>query len=200
MEDVELLIRVWAFDDFGESRTRQFWRLQELGRTFDVATGEGWLIPPPSSSDGLKDVALTEPDFQKCLEVEYDLLGFTVSGHPLEMYPGVDWDSYCPVARLGEFVRREVVTCGLVIEQRVHHQMTGEPMKFMTLCDWTGMVETELFARTYRSYALATIRYPVLEVSATVEPYENHRGFSLRIHRVGPPRMVKPRQRNPAVK
>jgi hypothetical protein len=26
--------------------------------------------------------------------------------------------------------------------------MTGEPMKFVTLADWTGMVEKELFAQT----------------------------------------------------
>jgi hypothetical protein len=32
------------------------------------------------------------------------------------------------------------------------------------VADWTGMVETELFATTYRNYALATVRYPVLEV------------------------------------
>jgi DNA polymerase III alpha subunit len=55
---------------------------------------------------------------------------------------------------------------------------TGEPMKFLTLADWTGMVETELFAQTYKSYGLATVRYPVLEVTATVEPFENGRGFS----------------------
>ncbi len=191
VEDMEKLIRVGAFDEFGDPRTRQFWRLQEAVRTFDAGSGAGWLIPPPATSDGLRRVALTEPDFQKCLEAEYDLLGFTVSGHPLEMYPGIDWDSYCPVARLGDFAGREVVACGLVIEQRIHHQMTGEPMKFMTLCDWTGMVETELFARTYRSFALTTIRYPVLEVHATVEPYENRRGFSLRVHRVSKPRKRK---------
>jgi hypothetical protein len=61
-------------------------------------------------------------------------------------------------------------------------------MKFLTLCDWTGMVETELFAATYRSYGLATVRYPVLEISATVEGYENGRGFSLRVLRAGRPR------------
>jgi hypothetical protein len=33
-------------------------------------------------------------------------------------------------------------------------------MKFLTLADWTGMVETELFAQTYKSYGLATVRYP----------------------------------------
>jgi hypothetical protein len=61
-------------------------------------------------------------------------------------------------------------------------------MKFLTLADWTGMVETELFAKTYRNYGLATVRYPVLEVEATVEPYENGRGFTLRVMRAGKPR------------
>ena len=63
-------------------------------------------------------------------------------------------------------------------------------MKFLTLADWTGMVETELFAATYRSYGLATVRYPVLEVVATVEPFENGRGFTLRVHRAGKPRTL----------
>ena len=83
-----------------------------------------------------------------------------------------------------------MVTCGLVVEQRTHHQITGEPMKFLTLADWTGMVETELFAQTYKSYGLATVRYPVLEVTATVEPFENGRGFSLRVLRAGKPRVA----------
>ena len=63
-----------------------------------------------------------------------------------------------------------------------------------------GMVETELFAQTYKSYSLATVRYPVLEIEARaqrqlerrwqrivvveqarVEPFENGQGFSLRV-------------------
>ena len=54
-------------------------------------------------------------------------------------------------------------------------------MKCLKLADWTGMVETELFAQTYKSYGLATVRYPVLEVEARVEPFDNGRGFSLRV-------------------
>ncbi len=85
-------------------------------------------------------------------------------------------------------VGETMVTCGLVVEQRTDHQITCEPMKFLTLADWTGRVETELFAQTYKSYGLATVRYPVLEVTATVEPSENGRGCSLRVLRVGKPR------------
>jgi hypothetical protein len=61
-------------------------------------------------------------------------------------------------------------------------------MKFLTLADRMGMVETELFAQAHKSYGLATVRYPVLEVTATVESFENGRGFTLRILRAGKPR------------
>jgi DNA polymerase III alpha subunit len=84
------------------------------------------------------------------------------------------------VNRLGQFVGQTVCLCGLMVEQRVHHQITGEPMKFLTLADWTGIIETELFAQTYKTYGLATVRYPVLEIEAHLEPFENGRGFSLR--------------------
>ena len=121
-------------------------------------------------------------------EWETDLFGFTISGHPLDLYQEVAWETYCSVTRLKEYIGQRVVCCGLVIEQRLHHQITGEVMKFMTLADRTGIVETELFADTYRSYGTVPVRYPVLEVHATVEPYENGRGFSLRVFRVSKPR------------
>jgi DNA polymerase III alpha subunit len=82
-----------------------------------------------------------------------------------------------------------VAVCGLVVEQRIHHQITGEPMKFLSIADWTGIVETELFAQTYKSYGLATVRYPVLEIQARVEPFENGRGFSLRAMSARGPRL-----------
>jgi hypothetical protein len=71
----------------------------------------------------------------------------------------------------------------------MHRQVTGEPMKFLTLANWTGMVETELFAATYQTYGLAQVRYPVLEITARVEPLENARGFTLRVLRAAKPRM-----------
>jgi hypothetical protein len=74
------------------------------------------------------------------------------------------------------------------VEQRTHHQITGEPMKFLSIADQTGIVETELFAQTYKSYGLATVRYPVLEIEARVELFENGKGFSLRVMRAGKPR------------
>lgn len=189
-DEMESMIRVGAFDAFGKTRTAQFWESRHLHHAFGdkSAPGQGWLLPPPAT-DRLPAVPLQEPTRRQRLESEAELLDFTASGHPLELHDHIAWDTYCPVSRLGEHIGEQVVACGLIIEQRVHHQITGEPMKFLTLADWTGMVETELFAPTYRTYGLATIRYPVLEVTATVEPYENGRGFSLRVLRAGQPRV-----------
>ena len=52
-----------------------------------------------------------------------------------------------------------MTTCGLVVEQCTHHQITGAPMKSLTLVVCPGTVETELFAQTYKNYGLATVRY-----------------------------------------
>jgi error-prone DNA polymerase len=190
-EEMEAMLRVGAFDEFGTRRTAQFWECQFLQRTFGTSFDgrQGLLLPPPGMNPNrLPEVPLQEPARRERLETENELLGFPASGHPLELHDHIAWETYCPVSRLGEHVGEEVVTCGLVVEQRTHHQITGEPMKFLTLADWTGMVETELFAQTYKSYGLATVRYPVLEITARVEPFENGRGFSLRVLRAGKPR------------
>jgi DNA-directed DNA polymerase III PolC len=192
-EELEAMIRAGAFDAFGEPRTRQFWSAQYLLHTFNVsdATGQSWLIPPADPSRLLK-IPVTEPTRDERLQAEAELFGYAVSGHPLELFKNVAWDTYCPVNRLGEFVGQIVRVCGLVVEKRIHHQVTGEPMKFLSLADWTGIIETELFAKTYKSYGLATVRYPVLEIEARVEPFENGRGFALRALAARKPRLTGP--------
>jgi len=56
---------------------------------------------------------------------------------------------------------------------------------FAALYPRLRMVKTKLFPATNRSFRLATVRDPVLEVVAAVETYENSRGFSLRVVRAG---------------
>lgn len=173
------------------ANTRQFWIAQSLLRTFGTSNGSGqsWLIPP-ADPNNLPQIPVAEPGRHERLRWETELFGFAVSSHPLELFKEIAWDTYCPVNRLKEFVGEIVHVCGLVVEQRVHHQVSGEPMKFLSLADWTGIIETELFAQTYKNYALATVRYPVLEVEAKVEAFENGRGFNLRVLSAGKPRTI----------
>jgi DNA polymerase III alpha subunit len=60
-------------------------------------------------------------------------------------------------------------------------------MKFLTLADRTGMVETELFADAYRRWGAVTVQHPVVAVSGEVEPFANGNGFTLRVERVEKP-------------
>jgi error-prone DNA polymerase len=199
-EEMDSFIRAGVFDEFGKPRTSQYWEFKTLSRS---QAGEKcnrasrknapsakqiWLLPP-ENLDRLPSVPLSQPTRLQCLQWEEELLGYPVTGHPLELYPDIAWNTYCPINRLPENIGQQIVTCGLVIEQRLFHQVTGEPMKFLTIADWTGVTETELFAETYKSYGLNTVRYRVLEIVAKVEPFENGRGHTLRVLRAGKPRV-----------
>ena len=186
-EDCDVLLRCGAFDGFHTSRAQLFWEIQHLLRDHPAAT----LPALYQGTTKTPRIPLSETSLQQRLQDEMELLGFTVSAHPLRLYDDVDWGSYCRIADLAHHIGETVTCCGLIVEGRTAHQVTGELMKFMTLTDWTGMVETELSAPGYKRYGLATVRYPVLAVKATVEPFENLNGYTLRIHWAGKPRVLK---------
>jgi hypothetical protein len=54
--------------------------------------------------------------------------------------------------------------------------------------DYSGLIECEMFAATYRRFGLATVRFAVVEVEATVTPFDNGLGCTLDAVRVGKPR------------
>jgi error-prone DNA polymerase len=182
------LIRTGAFDGFGESRTAQFWHLQHIAQW---PHAQGYLFQSDERVR-LPEVPLTEPDHAQRLRDETELLSFTVSGHPLEQFPDVAWDTYCPIRDLARYPGELVHVCGLIIADRSHHQITGDQMKFITICDYTGIIECEIFAQTYRRFGLETVRHPVVEVEARVTPFDNGAGCTLDVLRVGKPRSIRP--------
>jgi error-prone DNA polymerase len=182
--ELDALIRVGAFDGFGLSRVEQFWEARRL-----KAAGNGGtlfdLVETPAPVQGVPVTQIER------LTDEMELLGLTVSGHPLELFPDIAWETYCPIPRLGQFPERKVTLAGMVITDRAHHQADGRPMKFLTLCDPTGLIECELFASAYARFGLETIRHPVLEITATVQPFENGNGCTLNVHAVRKARRKK---------
>ncbi|RYD32575.1 MAG: DNA polymerase III subunit alpha, partial [Verrucomicrobiaceae bacterium] len=179
-EEMLHLIRAGAFDGFGDARPAQFWQARALGLW---PPGEAWLFPAGAAVEGLP-ASLEPPDRLSRLQAEMELFGFTVSGWPLELYPGAAWDTYCPIGRLGEYPHRTVTVCGLIIQERIHRQSTGDLMKFITLCDWSGMIECEIFASAFKRWGLATVRWPVVEVEAVVSLFENGHGLTLNVRRI----------------
>ena len=178
------LIRTGAFDGFGEPRTAQFWQLQYLAQW---PHAQGFLFQSDEHSP-LPTIPLTEPDRAQRLRDEMELLGFTVSSHPLDQFTGIAWETYCPIRDLAKYAGQRVITCGLIIADRSHHQVTGDRMKFITICDHTGIIECELFAATCRRFGLATVQFAAVEVEATVTLFDNALGCTLDVQRVGKPR------------
>jgi error-prone DNA polymerase len=178
------LIRVGAFDGFGEPRTAQFWHLQYLAQW---PKAQGYLFQSDETSP-LPAIPLTEPDRTQRLRDEMELLGFTVSGHPLDQFAGIPWETYCPIRDLANYAGQRVITCGLIITDRSHHQVNGDQMKFITICDHTGIIECEIFAVAYRRFGLATVQFAVVEVEGMVTAFDNGLGCTLDVQRVGKPR------------
>ena len=179
------LIRVGAFDSMAGTRTEQFWRC--LHCAHEAHAGTDWLFKGVAEAE-IRARYREEPTAMQRLQDETELLGYTIGGHPLDCQPEVAWDSYCPIADLGRYGHQRVTVCGLIVVSRSHVQANGMPMKFISICDYTGIIECEIFAGAYRAYGLATIRYPVVEVTAEVAPFDNRTGFTLRVLRVGKPR------------
>jgi error-prone DNA polymerase len=186
------LIRAGAFDNLGSSRTEQFWRCLHSSR--DVNAGADWLFSksphlPASESDPLRATYREEPTLLQKLHDELELFGYTITGHPLDLHPHIAWDTYCPIADLHRYHGQRVTVCGLIIVSRSHLQQNGQPMKFISICDRTGIVECEIFAAAYRLYGLNTVRYPVVQVTGEVKPFDNGAGYTLDVLRVQQPRM-----------
>jgi DNA-directed DNA polymerase III PolC len=179
------LIRAGAFDLLGGTRTEHFWHCLRVSHS--NASGGDWLFRDVSEQE-VRATFRAEPSKEQMLADESELLGFTVSDHPLARWPEVAWGTYCSISELSCYHHQRVTICGLIVVTRSHLQADGEPMKFISVCDRTGIVECEIFAEAYRAHGLATVRYPVVEVFAHVQPFDNRAGFTLEVLRVGKPR------------
>lgn len=180
------LIRAGAFDRFGSTRTEQFWRC--LHASQDVSASAGWLFQGAAEAD-IRATFREEPTALQKLQEELELFGYTITGHPLDLHQHIDWRTYCPIADLHRYHGLRVTVCGLIIVSRHHMQQNGQPMKFISICDRTGIVECEIFAATYRLYGLNTVRYPVVQITGDVKPFDNKAGYTLEVLRVQQPRM-----------
>jgi DNA polymerase III alpha subunit len=183
------LIRCGAFDALGGTRTEQFWRITHCAR--DTADGADWLFKG-ALEDHVRATFREEPTPVQRLHDERELLGFTVSSHPLDCHPHIAWETYCPISELHRYPNHQVTVCGLIIVSRSHLQQNGQPMKFISICDRSGIVECEIFAAAYRAFGLATVRYPVVQITGEVKPFENGQGFTLEVLRVEKPRTISP--------
>lgn len=96
---------------------------------------------------------------------ELQTLGFAVSGHPTELFPIGAVQSN----RLGEMIGKNVEVTGLLIATKSVTTSRNEKMKFITLEDRRGLIETVFFPQAWRNVTVSLDKACVLTIGGQVK-------------------------------
>lgn len=166
----ESLIRCGALDSLGANRSQLLAALPEaLGDAQSIrnerASGQLNLFGGEETTETIVYPDLPDMDPKEKIEWERKLLGFYVSGHPLDSYKE-QLKACTPLYHLtaeGNQYDGRMVTIGGTIS-RIKGTMTkkGQPMGYVTIEDYDGEVETVIFSSVWE-----TVR-PILAEDAAV--------------------------------
>lgn len=177
---LESLIRCGAFDSLGKGRKPL---LEALDACIEAASqaqsdrkkGQVSLLDMVGAT--LEDPPLPEvPEFsqEEILAMEKELLGFYLSGHPLEPYAkSLHRLTTHTLARLTELADgTPVVVGGVLVGFRKVITRRGEPMAYLVLEDFGGQVEVLVFPRVYERCRDWLFKDQVLLVEGRVDREE----------------------------
>ena len=178
---LESLIKCGAFDSMDLNR-RQLMSLidrcmeaghrlqtdRELGQVslFDIVSGD---FEPVILVEPMEDYPASE-----ILSMEREMLGFYISGHPMEVYRSkIDRFISHHIAEL-EHVKdgESVIIAGIITNIKPTVTKRKEMMAYVTLEDTTGSAVVMVFPRSYNQYAPLLDLEKVLIVKATVRQQE----------------------------
>src|SRR5208282_4160366 len=158
---LESMIRAGAMDSLGAHRAQLMAMIdhaiedaQHLDRARSV--GQHGLFgarAEPREGDPASEPLPDIPEWpeHERLAREYEMLGFYVSGHPLERYRArLDELSVCPLGALEEKTNgAELAVAGIVAAERAMRSKKGQRWAILTLQDMTGMAEVLVFPESY---------------------------------------------------
>jgi len=110
---------------------------------------------PPLFSTPASQLPIKQPPYPKHLMLrhELDTLGIFLSRHPLERYEGiVKKVEYVKACDLRVHVGKTITTIGWLVTGKTVHTKNGEPMKFVSFEDTTGLYETVFFPKVYHQF------------------------------------------------
>ncbi len=149
--DLRVLIRVGALDSIagGWTRPMLLWEVDRLeGLKAGRAGGEPELL---SERRAGRPPALREYTTEKKRQAEYELLGFTTEGHPMDLYrERLARFRLVQSVDLPRYVGRTVLLAGMLTTSKPVSTAKDEPMEFATFDDGYGLIETVLFPDVYR--------------------------------------------------
>jgi len=175
---LENLIRCGAFDFLGRERAELFACIDEsmaaaAASQKDRASGQVSLfddMPPPASKPTLHRV-IPWTEHEK-MSYEKELLGFYVTGHPLDAYAAVLRDGkYQTITSLNELQdRASFKIAGAIVQvDKKFTKKEGKPFAVVFLEDLTATLEVVLWNEVYTTVADALVLGRVLAVTGTLD-------------------------------
>jgi len=163
---LENLIKAGAMDWTGETRAGMFGRLEQVvsaasSAQKDRASGQVSLFdaldfapPAPTEKKRRSDSAVEEWSKDERLAHEKELLGFYVTGHPLDKFRKViDSDRYKKIGLIDDIVinnpRDRFAFAGMVRSLEAKTTKTGKPFGVLVIEDFTGSMEVMLWGETF---------------------------------------------------
>jgi len=177
---LESLVKCGAFDDFGKSRAQLFADLDQAMSAAaaiqkDRASGQGALFdafdltPPKPVSAKASGV---EPwPRNEMLAYEKELLGFYITGHPLEAYAGhFDSPKISTIATAMQIDEPATLKLAGIIGsvEKKFTKKDGRPFAVILLEDFTGQIEMTAWDDTFTENAALLVPGTVVGVSARV--------------------------------
>ncbi len=175
---IESLVKAGAFDFLGRDRAELFACIEETlaasaASHRDRAAGQVSLfgdLPQPIITPRNRDFAQwTE---REKMSFEKELLGFYVTGHPLDAYAALfAQGKFRTIASLGELADRASFTIAGAIAQvdRKFTKKEGKPFAVVILEDLTGTLEVVLWNETYVKVSNALELGSVIAVRGTID-------------------------------
>ncbi len=164
---IEALIAAGAFDFTGESR-EELLRKVESQDKLSLAVGQNTLFAPKRKKKKIQNVE----EFLEILKKERQLLGFYISGHPLDKYQYILEKIPYRIEDLHEEDISEIKLAGVVVDFEEKRTRSGKYMAVFNLIDKTGLVECVVFPETYEEYKtkLGEDQIVIIEGYVSVDP------------------------------
>jgi len=143
---IEALIEAGAFDFTGESREVLLKKVRSQEK-LSLSVGQNILFISESNKE--KETPKVE-NFLELLRRERQLLGFYISGHPLDKYPHLLKRFKTRIEDIEEEESLyEVSIPGVIVDLEEKRTRSGKYMALFNLIDKTGLVECVIFPQTY---------------------------------------------------
>ncbi len=202
---IESLVKCGAFDWTMVERAQLFSEIDAAMAAAssahrDRASGQSSLFDVFEAAPArpVKTGVFAVPPWTKAekLAFEKELLGFYVTGHPLDEYrPALEGGKYVPIAQLGEQEDRStaVLAGALTTVEKKFSKKGGKPFAIVTLEDFTGSLEVMVWGETFEKAVPHLEVGKVVTISGRVE--QRDEGPRLSANDVKPMRKPAPSER-----